>query len=84
MRISDRYDRFSTRAFGPAPTAATKPAAPGAEKAPSKAVHVAVSSVAADLAAATQRLDRLKAEIAAGSYRPDPAAIASKMVGEGG
>jgi negative regulator of flagellin synthesis FlgM len=67
-------------AGGAAPTAVTPPPA----STTSAAETSGLSRIARDLAASppvdSAKVDRLRAAIAAGTYRPDPDAIAAKML----
>jgi flagellar biosynthesis anti-sigma factor FlgM len=81
MRINDRYQRFLER-VGPG---TSKPATQvrgkeASETKPGAALAVKVSERAQELATRADRVDELKSAIAAGTYRVDAKAIASRLL----
>lgn len=86
MRIQDTY-RHALHGTKEAPKAAVEAEGGGVAKAPDgDDVRVSVSQKAQDMAqtaaASAEKVERLRAALAGGSYSVDPRAIAQKMVGD--
>ncbi len=83
MRISDRYQSTIDKVAPAKPAAATSKAAPtaGTTDGASGILDVHVSAQAQELSARSAQVDQLKQQVQNGTFKVDPDAIASKLVG---